>query len=130
MRKAHRDRVRFVAIRQICVAMISRVKRHGVGRCLRMTVDDQEETPMGADAFIALYGVKIAISQTDDDTLDALGPRTEPRLRDARQRGLHVNWGRPDRRTRLLSLCRIPDWLSGIENDTYVHVSLDKHRFS
>jgi hypothetical protein len=27
---------------------------------------------MGAVAFIAFYGIKIAISQTDEDTLDAL----------------------------------------------------------
>ena len=40
---------------------------------------------MGADTFIAFYGIKIAISQTDEVTLDALETRTEPRLRHARQ---------------------------------------------
>ena len=27
---------------------------------------------MGADTFIAFYGIKLAISRTDEDTLDAL----------------------------------------------------------
>jgi hypothetical protein len=35
---------------------------------------------MDADAFIVFFGIKIAISQTDEDTLDALETRMEPRL--------------------------------------------------
>ena len=66
---------------------------------------------MGADAFIAFYGVKIAISQTDEDTLNAVGARTEPRLRDARQHGLHVYWGRlTDGQDYFLSATRLARW--------------------
>jgi hypothetical protein len=83
----------FVATRQISVAMISRVKS---SRSRSQCENDRRlgRARMGADVFIALYGVKIAISRSDEDALDALGARTEPRLRDARQHGLHVYWGR------------------------------------
>jgi hypothetical protein len=50
---------------------------------------------MGADSFIAIYGIKIMIDQTDEDTLDALEKRTDSRLKNARRHGPHVYWGRP-----------------------------------
>ena len=81
---------------------------------------------MGADAFIAFYGVKIAISQTDEDTLDALEARTEPRLRNARQHGLHVYWGRLTDGGDYFLYVGHQVGLLGVENDTYVQVPLDK----
>ena len=81
---------------------------------------------MGADAFIAFYGVKIAISQTDEDTLDALGARTEPRLREARQHGLHVYWGRLTDGQDYFLYVGHQIGLLGVENNTYIQVPLDK----
>jgi hypothetical protein len=81
---------------------------------------------MGADVFIAFYGVKITINRTDEDTLDALERRTEPRLRGARQHGLHVYWGRvTDGEDYFLNVGH-QIGLLGVENNTYVHVPLDK----
>jgi hypothetical protein len=81
---------------------------------------------MGGDAFIAFYGVKIAISRTDKDTLDALKRRTESRLRGARQHGLHVYWGRLTDGEDYFLYVGHQIGLLGVENNTYVHVPLDK----
>jgi hypothetical protein len=81
---------------------------------------------MGADAFVAFYGVKIAISRTDQDTLDAFEARTEPRLRDARQHGLHAYWGRLTDGEDYFLYVGHRIGLLGVENDTYVQVPLDK----
>jgi hypothetical protein len=81
---------------------------------------------MGADAFIAFYGVKIAISRTDQDTLDALEARTDSRLRDARQRGLHAYWGRVTEGEDYFLYVGYRIGLLGVENDTYVQVPLVK----
>jgi hypothetical protein len=78
---------------------------------------------MGADTFIAFYGIKLAISRTDEDTLDALETRTEPRIRHARQHGLHVYWGRP---TDGRDYIGHQIGLLGVENDMYIRVLLDK----
>jgi hypothetical protein len=81
---------------------------------------------MGANTFIVFYGIKLAISRTDEDTLDALETRTEPRIRHARQHGLHVYWGRPtDGRDYFLYIWHQIGVL-GVENDTYIRVPLDK----
>jgi hypothetical protein len=81
---------------------------------------------MGADAFIAFFGIKIAISQTDEDTRDALETRTEPRLRHARQHGLHVYWGRLTDEEDYFLYVGHQIGLWGVENDTYMQVPLDK----
>ena len=81
---------------------------------------------MGADSFIAFYGIKIGIDQNDQDTLDALEARTDSRLNDARQHGLHVYFGRPaEGEDYFLYVGQRIGWL-GVENDTYVQVPLDK----
>ena len=81
---------------------------------------------MGADTFIAFYGIKLAISRTDEDTLDALETRTEPGIRHARKHGLHVYWGRPtDGRDYFLYIGH-QIGLLGVENDMYIRVPLDK----
>lgn len=83
-------------------------------------------THVGADSFIAFYGIKIAIDQNDQDALDALETRTDFRLNDARQHGLHVYFGRPtEGENYFLYVGHRIGWL-GVENDTYVQVPLDK----
>src|SRR6516225_7266868 len=80
---------------------------------------------MGADSFIAFYGIKITIDQTDEATLDALGARTDSRLKDARRHGLHVYWGRPtDGEDYFLYVGHRIGWL-GVQNDIHVEVSID-----
>ena len=81
---------------------------------------------MGADAFIAFYGIKIAIIQTDEDTLDALETRSEPRLRNAQQHGLHVHWGRLTEGEDYFLYVGHQIGLLGVENNTYIQVPLDK----
>ena len=62
---------------------------------------------MGADTFIAFYGIKLAISRTDER--NTYGPSNTARAATWPARVL----GPPDRRKRLLSLYRPPDWLAG-----------------
>ena len=81
---------------------------------------------MGADSFIAFYGIKIVIDQNDQDTLDALEARTDPRLKYARQHGLHLYFGRlTEGEAHFLYDGHRIGWL-GVENDTYIQVPLDK----
>jgi hypothetical protein len=81
---------------------------------------------MGADSFIAFYGIKIMIDQTDEDTLDALEARTDSRLKNARRHGLHVYWGRPtDGENYFLYVGHRIGWL-GVQNDIHVELSLDE----
>jgi len=80
---------------------------------------------VGADSFIAFYGIKIVIDQNDQDTLVALEARSDPRLKSARQHGLHVYFGRPtEGEDHFLYVGHSIGWL-GVENDTYVQVPLD-----
>jgi len=80
---------------------------------------------VGADSFIAFYGIKIVIDQNDQDTLEALETRSDPRLKSARQHGLHVYFGRPtEGEDHFLYIGHSIGWL-GVENDTYVQVPLD-----
>jgi len=81
---------------------------------------------MGADSFIAFYGIKIVIVETDEVTLDALEARTDSRLKNARRHGLHVYWGRPtDGEDYFLYVGHRIGWL-GVENDIHVEVPLDE----
>lgn len=49
---------------------------------------------MGADAFLAFYGIKLALDQDDDEALDACGAATDPRCVTARRAGLQTDSGR------------------------------------
>jgi hypothetical protein len=49
---------------------------------------------MGADSFIAFYGIKIAIDPADEQMLDAVGSRSDPRCKAAQRAGLQSHWGR------------------------------------
>jgi len=81
---------------------------------------------MGADSFIAFYGIKIKVDPADEDMLDALDSRSDPRLKAAGQVGLHTHRGRmTDGEDYFLYVGHSIGWL-GVENDAYVEVSLDK----
>src|SRR5262249_3364822 len=81
---------------------------------------------MGADSFVAIYGIKIGIDRADEDMLNALDSRSDPRLKAARQVGLHTHWGRmTDGEDYFLYVGHRIGWL-GVENDAYVQVPLDK----
>ena len=81
---------------------------------------------MGADSFIAFYGIKIVIDQNDQDTLDALEARTDPRLKSARQHGLHVYFGRLTGGEDHFLYVGHSIGRLGVENDTHVQVPLEK----
>jgi hypothetical protein len=49
---------------------------------------------MGAYSFIAFYGIKIAIDPAGEQTLDALGSRSDPRGKAAQRPDLQRHWGR------------------------------------
>jgi len=81
---------------------------------------------MGADSFIAFYGVKITIDQTDQDTLNGLEARTDSRLKDARHHGLHAYFGRPTEGEDYFLYVGHRIGRLGLENDTYVQVPFDQ----
>jgi hypothetical protein len=81
---------------------------------------------MGADSFIAFYGIKIAIDPADEQMLDALGSRSDPRCKAAQGAGLQTHLGRlTDGKDYFLYVGHRIGWL-GIENDGYVQVPTDK----
>ena len=81
---------------------------------------------MGADSFIAFYGIKIGVDPTNEAMLDSLDSGSDPRLKAARQVGLHTHWGRmTDGEDYFLYVGHRLGWL-GVENDAYVQLTLDK----
>src|SRR5262245_58209082 len=81
---------------------------------------------MGVDSFIAFYGIKIGVDPADEDMIDALDSRSDPRLKAATASGLDTHWGRmTDGEDYFLYVGHRIGWL-GVENDAYVHVPLDK----
>ncbi len=74
---------------------------------------------MGADSFIAIYGVKIALDPENEDELDACGAQTDPRCLAAKRAGLESFSGRmTDGEDYFLLIGQKLAWL-GIENDPY-----------
>jgi hypothetical protein len=49
---------------------------------------------MGADSFIAFYGIKIELDPDNEDELDACDMQTDPRCREAKLVGLDTFSGR------------------------------------
>lgn len=49
---------------------------------------------MGADSFVAFFGIKLALDPEDEDTLEACGAETDPRCVTAKAVGLEVHSGR------------------------------------
>jgi hypothetical protein len=81
---------------------------------------------MGADSFIAFYGIKIGVDPADEDTLDALDSRSDPRLKAARQVGLDTHWGRmTNGEDYFVYVGHRLGWV-GVENDGYVQIPLDE----
>src|SRR5258708_5824713 len=81
---------------------------------------------MGADSFIAFYGIKIAIDPADEQVHDALESRSDPRCKAAKRAGLQIHWGRlTDGKDYFLYIGHRIGWL-GVENDGHVQVPTDK----
>ncbi len=49
---------------------------------------------MGADSFVAFFGIKLSLDPEDEDVLDACGDETDPRCVAAKAVGLQVHSGR------------------------------------
>ena len=49
---------------------------------------------MGADSFVAFFGIKLSLDPEDEDVLDACGDETDPRCVTAKAVGLQVHSGR------------------------------------
>ncbi|GAB2842707.1 hypothetical protein GCM10027277_07430 [Pseudoduganella ginsengisoli] len=74
---------------------------------------------MGADSFVAFYGVKIALNPDDEEVFDACGDNTDPRCIAAQQVGLDTFNGRmTDGEDYFLYVGRQLAWM-GLEHDTY-----------
>lgn len=74
---------------------------------------------MGADSFLAFYGVKFALDPENDDEIDACGEETDPRCIAAKRVGLDVFSGRmSDGQDYFLFVGRRLAWL-GLEHDKH-----------
>jgi hypothetical protein len=49
---------------------------------------------MGADSFVAFFGIKLALDPEDEDAIEACGDETDPRCVTAKAAGLQVHSGR------------------------------------
>ena len=77
---------------------------------------------MGADAFVAFYGIKISLDPDDEDTCDAYGMETHPDCVAATAAGLDTHTGRmTDGEDYFVYIGRRLGWL-GIEHDGHVVV--------
>ena len=80
---------------------------------------------MGADAFVAFFGVKIALDPDDEETLDACGARTDKRCKAAAAMGLDTDTGRmTNGEDYFLLVGRRLGWL-GLEHKPYVRIAED-----
>jgi hypothetical protein len=78
---------------------------------------------MGADAFVAFFGVKIALDPDDEGTYDACGAGTDSRCKAARAVGLQTQAGRmTDGEDYFLLIGRRLGWL-GLEHEQYVRIA-------
>ncbi|MDR7272098.1 hypothetical protein J2X20_004772 [Pelomonas saccharophila] len=81
---------------------------------------------MGADSFIAFYGIKFELDPDDEDELDACGADTDPRCQKARRAGLETFTGRmTDGEDYFLYVGRRVAWL-GIEHDQHLKQSAEQ----
>jgi hypothetical protein len=75
---------------------------------------------MGADAFVAFYGIKLALDPDDEETLDACGDETDPRCVTAKRVGLQTHSGRmTDGEDYFLYIGERLGWL-GLEHASHV----------
>ena len=78
---------------------------------------------MGADAFVAFYGIKFPLDPDNDDELDACGLGTDWRCRAAAESGLESHSGRmTDGEDYFLFVGERLAWL-GLEHDSYSSVN-------
>lgn len=81
---------------------------------------------MGADSFIAMYGIKIALDPDDEDEQDACGSDTDPRCQAARRAGLESFSGRmTDGEDYFLYIGQRVAWL-GVEHDPHAVSSAEE----
>jgi hypothetical protein len=81
---------------------------------------------MGADSFIAFYGIKIELDPGNEDELDACGMQTDSRCREAKRVGLESFSGRmTDGEDYFLYIGRRLAWL-GLENGQHSAQSLEQ----
>ena len=81
---------------------------------------------MGADAFIAFYGIKFELDPDDEEGLDACDAGTDARCVKARQAGLETYTGRmTDGEDYFLYIGKRLASL-GIEHDQYVTLSVEQ----
>lgn len=81
---------------------------------------------MGADSFLAFYGIKIALDPDDEQTLETFETCSAPQCKAAERAGLQTHLGRlTDGEDYFLYVgCRV-GWL-GLEYDDYVQVTIDE----
>jgi hypothetical protein len=92
-------------------------------RALSNTVRRMTGSTMGADAFVAFYGIKVPLDPDDEETLDACGMETDPRCVAAKRAGLQTHSGRmTNGEDYFLYLGIRFAWL-GLEHDQYMNVS-------
>ena len=78
---------------------------------------------MGADSFVAFFGIKLALDPEDEDTMDACGDETDPRCVAAKAAGLQVHSGRmTDGEDYFLYVGHRLGWI-GLEGDRYTTLS-------
>lgn len=81
---------------------------------------------MGADSFVAFYGIKIALDPDNEDELDACGEETDARCREAKRVGLESFSGRmTDGEDYFLYIGHRLAWL-GLEQGQYAAHTLER----
>jgi hypothetical protein len=78
---------------------------------------------VGADSFVAFFGIKLSLDPEDEDVLDACGDETDSRCVTAKAAGLQVHSGRmTDGEDYFLYIGHRLGWL-GLEHESYAALS-------
>jgi len=81
---------------------------------------------MGADSFIAFYGIKFDLDPDDEDELDACGSDADPRCVQAKRAGLETFTGRmTEGEDYFLYIGRRLAWL-GVEHEQHLKQSAEQ----
>jgi hypothetical protein len=82
---------------------------------------------VGADSFVAFFGIKLSLDPEDEDVLDACGDETDSRCVTAKAAGLQVHSGRmTDGEDYFLYVGRRLGWI-GLQHDK--HTTLSEPQF-
>jgi hypothetical protein len=81
---------------------------------------------MGADAFLAFYGVKIELDPKDEELLDACGAQTDRRCVAAQRAGLQTHYGRMTDGDDYFLFVGLPVARIGLEYDTHAALTHDR----